>query len=279
MSEDKFRDIKKVSIVVPTYHQPEYFPICLDSIWFQDYQNIEIILVNDGSTDNTKDLIEEYFDNLKNEETSFAKYYNEETDIVERCYHLRYPNDKKREIKVIHHKENKGLGAALNTGFNTCTGDYCTYIASDDFFYPTMVSDCVSTIKTNNVDFVYADINIVDDAGRIMRQFNFPDYSFKNCFLDWYFCGICKLYKKSLHYELGYYKEDLFAHDHEMYLRFAMNGKSLFHINKVLAVSRYHGVDRQTVNHASAQWNRLFEESKALVRTARKFNLSQKTKS
>ncbi|MDA3791643.1 MAG: glycosyltransferase [Desulfobacula sp.] len=277
MIENEPSDITKVSVVVPTYHQPEYFPICLDSIWFQNYQNIEIIFVNDGSQDNTKEIIEQYLENIKEEETSFARYYNEETDSVERCYHLRYPNDKKREIKVIHHEENMGLGAALNKGFRACTGEYCTYIASDDYFYPTMVSDCVKAIEDNQFDFVFADINIVDDAGRIMHQFNYPDYSFDNSFLDWYFCGICKLYKRSLHDELGFYKEELFAHDHEMYLRFAMNGKSLFHINKVLAVSRYHGSDRLTGNHTTKRWNRLFEESKSLVRTARKFNTSKNT--
>lgn len=264
--------MKKVSVVVPTYNQAKYFPICLDAIWFQGYADIEIVLVNDGSSDTTKTEIERYLDDIQTEQTSYASFYNEKSDEVERVYHPRYPTGNNREIKVIHHERNRGLGAALNTGFKACTGFYCTYIASDDFFYPTMVEDCVKILESDDADFVFADINIVDDDGRIMRQFNYPDYSFKESFLNWYFCGICKLYKRSLHEEFGYYREDLLAHDHEMYLKFAMNRKKLVHINKVLAVSRYHGVERQVDNHNPKQWNRLFEESKELVRIARKYH-------
>ncbi len=261
---------KKVSIVVPTYNQAQYFPICLDTIWQQDYESIEIILVNDGSTDHTFEAIDNYIQGIGKDEVSFASHYNERDDVVERTYYPRY-TDRGRHLRIIHHEKNKGLGATLNTGFKACTGEYCTFIASDDYFYPTMVSDSVRALESEDADFVYADMNIVDDAGRIIRKFNLPDYSFENCFCNWYLCGICKLYKKELHDELGYYREDLFAHDAELFLRFAMNGKKLVHINKVLAVSRYHGEDRQVNNHTPQNWSRLFEETKELVRDARQF--------
>ena len=262
---------EKVSIIVPTYNQADYFPICLDTIWQQDYPNIEIVLVNDGSTDRTAQAIAEYQIGIETDEVSFASNYNEKKNLVERTYHPRY-NKRGRELKVITHEKNKGLGSALNTGFKASAGEYCTYIASDDYFYPTMVSDCVTALEKENADFVYADMNIVDDAGRIVRRFDLPDYSFANCFVHWYLCGICKLYKRVLHDELGLYREDLFAHDVELFQRFAMSGKKMVHLRKVLAAARYHGEDRQVHNHTPENWSRLFEECKQQALIAREFD-------
>lgn len=263
--------MKKVSIVVPTYNQAEYFPICLDTIWQQNHDNIEIVLVNDGATDQTAEAISSYLKGVDIDEVSYASHYNEISGEVERTWHPRY-SKAGRTLKVITHDKNRGLGAALNTGFRACTGEYCTYIASDDYFYPTMVSDCVAALETRNADFVYADMNIVNDAGRIIRRFDLPDYTFKNCFYHWYLCGICKLYRRDLHNELGYYREDLLAHDVELFQRFAMAGKSLVHIKKVLAAARHHGPERQVYNHTPQQWSRLFEECKQQALIARKFH-------
>ena len=55
---------------------------------------------------------------------------------------------------------------------------------------------------------------IVDDQGRIIRQFQLPDYSFESCFQDWYLCGVAKLYRRALHERWGYYDEKLLAPDH-----------------------------------------------------------------
>jgi glycosyltransferase involved in cell wall biosynthesis len=268
-------EVERVSIVVPTYNQAKYFPICLDTIWQQDYGNIEIVLVNDGSTDTTAQAISEYLKGIENDEVSYASNYNERDDIVERTCHARYARHG-RDLKVITHEVNRGLGATLNTGFKACTGTYCTYIASDDYFYPSMVSDCVNELEKENADFVYADINIVDDSGRIIRRFDLPEYSFKNCFYHWYLCGICKLYKRRLHDELGYYREDLFAHDVELYQRFAMNGKKLIHLRKILAAARHHGAERQIHNHTPRNWSRLFQECKQQALIARKFTTTHK---
>ena len=260
---------EKVSIVVPTYNQAQYLPICLDSIWFQDYPEIEIVCVVDGSTDNTAEVLAAYQQALEQDQTSFAANYNEESNEVERRYHPRYPAHG-RELKVIFHEQNKGLGPTLNTGSRACTGTYCTYIASDDMLEPTMASDLVRALE-EGADLAYADMFVVDDIGRILRHFALPDYSFEATFCHWYFCGVCKLYRRELHEQFGYYREDLLSHDHELYQRFAMNGARLKHVRKVLARVRDHGAERREYNHSPKQWSRLFEESKALVREARHF--------
>lgn len=257
------------SVIVPSYNQSSYLPVCLDSIWFQDWPEIEIIVVNDASTDTTSDVLDQYEGSLCSDKVSYACNYNEQSNIVERCEHPRYPA-KGRKLRIIHHSENKGLGAALNTGFKAATGEYCTFIASDDMFLPSALSELAFGLEKNNADFAYADMHIVDDAGRILRKFSLPDYHFEDTFCRWYLCGICKLYRRKLHDQIGYYDEKIKPQDHEMFLRFAMNGARFIHIPKVLANVRIHDHEREVDNHTPENWNKLYKESSALVMTARK---------
>ncbi|MBZ7954711.1 glycosyltransferase [Campylobacter sp. W0018] len=90
-----------VSIIVPIYNVEKYLRQCLDSIVKQTLENIEIILINDGSTDNCGKICDEYA--LKD-----------------------------KRIKVVH-KKNAGLGAAYNTGLDLATGEYIGFVESDDW--------------------------------------------------------------------------------------------------------------------------------------------------
>jgi glycosyltransferase involved in cell wall biosynthesis len=258
-----------VSVVVPTYNQSRYLPICLDSIMFQDYPDLEIIVVDDASTDNTRESLHGYEKTVSAERVSYACNYSEASGKVERCRHRRYPFEG-RELKIIHHDENKGLGVALNTGFHVATGAYCTFIASDDMLLPSAMSDLATALDTNQADFAYADMHIVDDAGRILRRFSLPDYTFEAAFCHWYLCGVCKLYRRELHDRVGFYNEQVKPQDHEMYLRFAMHGARFVHLPKVLANVRIHDGQRQVDNHLPVNWGKLYEESASLVRKARR---------
>ena len=258
-----------VSIVVPTYNQSQYLPVCLDAIWFQSYPSIEVIVVDDGSTDDTGEILDQYNAALAEEKVSYACNYNTQNNVVERCRHRRYPSAG-RDLRIIHHPENRGLGSALNTGFRSATGEYCTFIASDDMLLPSAMSD-LAALLDQGYDFAYADMHIVNDSGRILRRFSLPDYSFENAFCRWYLCGVCKLYRRELHDRFGYYDEKSKPQDHDMYLRFAMGGARFVHLPKVLANVRFHDGDRNVDNHSPANWNRLYEESAALVRQARQW--------
>jgi glycosyltransferase involved in cell wall biosynthesis len=268
--------MNRVSVVVPTYNQSQYLPACLDSLWFQDYKDIEIIVINDGSTDDTQEALKRYQTRLKNDSVSYAGYYDETDDSVQRVFHERYPKDG-RLLKVIEFGVNQGLATALNTGFRICTGVYCTYIPSDDICYPTMLSELASALEKSDADFVYGDMFIVDDSGNILRKFELPDYSFKQCFQNWYLCGLAKLYRKELHQRFGFYDQDLLAHDVELYLRFAINGVKFVHVSKVLMAVRDHGSGRLIDIHSPTNWSRLIEECKEQVRKARRFSDSMST--
>ncbi len=257
---------KTVSLIVPTYNQAQYLAACLDSIWFQDYPELEVVLVNDGSTDATAEVVAEFQRALAQDTASYASRYDADANVIERVHHPRYPQAGRRLV-VINHEKNRGLAPALNTGFAAATGEYCTYVPSDDMLLPSMVSEMVAELE-RGADFVYADMAIVDDHGRWMRRFALPDYSFENCFGDWYFCGVAKLYRRELHARFGGYDESLLAHDHELFQRFAEGGAVFRHIPRVLMYVRDHA-RREVDIHAPTAWNRLLEESKALVLRAR----------
>jgi len=261
----------KISVVVPAYNQGRYLAACLDSLWFQDHPDLEIIVVEDGSTDDTPSILDDYRRALAEDEASYASRYVPETDTLERVRHPRYPAAG-RSLRVIAHGVNRGLAAALNTGFAAATGEAVSYVPADDWCMPNMFSELACALSGAparvRADFAYADMLIVDDAFRVVRRFNLPDYSFARSFGDWYLCGNCKLYRRELHARFGFYDEALLAHDHELFQRFALGGARFVHVPKALMAVRDHAA-RQVDIHAPSSWSRLIGESKRLVLEAR----------
>ena len=113
---------KKISLILPIFNVEIFLQRCLQSIVGQDYPNIEIILINDGSTDQSGSICDE-----------FAK------------------SDKR--IKVIH-KQNQGVSAARNQGIKLSTGDYCCFIDSDDYIEPNFVSTMIHYLEKYSGDLV-----------------------------------------------------------------------------------------------------------------------------
>lgn len=232
-----------VSVIVPAYNQARYLRACLDSLWFQDYPDIEIVVVNDGATDDTPQVLATFQNDLETLMTSFASRYDAAADRLERTWHPVYAQDGRR-LRIVTHERNRGLAAALNSGVEACAGTYCTYVPCDDLAYPHMLSSLVDALQEQEADFAYADMHIVDDAMHVLRHFRLPAYSFEACFGDWYLCGVCKLYARSLHTRFGGYDETLLAHDHELFQRFAMGGARFVHVPRALMAVRDHPTAR-----------------------------------
>jgi glycosyltransferase involved in cell wall biosynthesis len=258
----------KASVVVPTFNQARYLAACLDSLWFQDHPDVEIVVVNDGSTDDTAGVLREYSLRVESDNVSYASFYDQETDRLERVHHPRYPSEG-RTLTIITHPVNRGLAAALNTGFKACTGEACTYVPSDDWCMPGMLLELVRALEDTPADFAYADMLIVNDAFQVVRRFNLPDYNFQRCFADWYLCGDAKLYRRELYERHGFFDESLLAHDHDLFLRFALGGARFTHVPKALFAKRDHSGEREVHIHAPGNWKRLIGESKKLVLSAR----------
>ena len=126
----------KVSILVAVYTIEKYIGKCIQSLINQDYKNIEIILVDDSSKDNSGKICDEY-----------AK--------------------KDERIKVIHHKNNTRLPGVRNTGLDNATGDYIVFVDGDDWLAPDFVSYMLSVIKDTNSDMA---INLVNFTTRDLVQ-------------------------------------------------------------------------------------------------------------
>lgn len=134
----------KISIVVPVYNSSKYLKECLDSLLNQTYKNLEILCVNDGSKDNSLDILNDY-------------------------------SKQDGRIKVFT-KENEGKGAASarNLGLRNATGDYVLFLDSDDFFECTMVEEVVSKALDKNADVVIYRAQWFDDKTKCVTKMYEP---------------------------------------------------------------------------------------------------------
>ena len=130
-----------ISVVLPIYNVEKYLRRCLDSIVNQTYKNLEILLVNDGSTDNCLKICEEY-----------AKSDN--------------------RIKVIN-KKNAGLGMARNTGIDNARGEYICFFDSNDYIELDTIEKAYQIIVSENVEIVCFGFNKVNTKGKIVEK-NIP---------------------------------------------------------------------------------------------------------
>ncbi len=141
----------KVSIIIPTYNVEEYLEECLDSVCRQTLKDIEILCVNDGSTDGSLEIIKRYA--------------------------------AKDERIVVLDGPNGGYGKAMNRGLDAATGEYIGIVEPDDFIALTMYEDLAKLADENALDFVKADFY------RFTRRSN-GDMSLKYNHLDktgeWY---------------------------------------------------------------------------------------------
>lgn len=111
-----------ISVIVPVYNAEKHLARCVDSILNQSYKELEVILVDDGSVDNSSKLCDAYM-------------------------------AKDKRVKVIH-KENGGVSSARNTGINVSKGQFVTFVDSDDWIEKNMYESLIQKIKEENVDMV-----------------------------------------------------------------------------------------------------------------------------
>ncbi len=163
-----------VSIIVPIYNVEKYLERCVDSIRNQTYRNLEIILVDDGSPDNCGRMCD-----------AFA--------------------GEDPRIRVIH-KPNGGLSEARNAGLESATGEYVSFIDSDDFIHPEMIRDLYGRMQKHQADIVQCSFrsvtedSIVDpgpDNEKVLSNLEALRYLYTPFVVD-YVMACNKLYRKAL---------------------------------------------------------------------------------
>lgn len=184
---DKIQD--KISIIVPIYNVEEYIEKCIDSLINQTYKNIEIVLVDDGSTDKSYDICKRY-------------------------------SEKDSRIKLIH-KKNGGLSDARNVGIDNATGEYITFVDSDDWLSYNYCEIMIKEINETKADIVMSNLVYVysnDYTFEVEEKFDKKSYTnieALEAFEDTInVVAVSKLYKRelfdNLRYRVGKIHEDEF---------------------------------------------------------------------
>ena len=123
----------KISMIIPVYNAEQYLKKCVDSVRAQTYGKLEIMLVDDGSTDSSGELCDAYA-------------------------------EKDERIRVVH-KENGGLVSAWKAGVKECSGEYVSFLDSDDWINPEMLSEMSAYLTGNDREMVISDYIIERDGG------------------------------------------------------------------------------------------------------------------
>lgn len=228
-----------LSIIVPVYNTSKYLRKCLDSIFRAIPRKTEVIVINDGSTDNSESIILEYQKNHKN---------------------IRY-------IK----QENQGLPGVKNRGLREALGKYVIFIDSDDYFGEKGYSDMLKTAKRNNADLVECAITTVyPDGGTIIREIGSAAENSSlverslNCGLT---CSSCnKMVKKELYQGLDF--PNLHNEDVAVTPILILNSKKLFYIEKPYY---YYVQHEDSMNHGFKESRfDIFETTKICIERAKK---------
>ena len=136
----------KLSFIVPVYNVAPYLRKCVDSLLAQDYDDYEIILVDDGSTDDSPQICDEY---------AASPLSAAGTSPFSEADHSIIP------IRVIH-QENGGLSAARNAGIKCANGAYLCFVDSDDYWEPNVLGSLMAQVERENLDvlrFNYSNVN------------------------------------------------------------------------------------------------------------------------
>ncbi len=211
----------KVSIILPVYNVEKYLKECMDSIVNQTFEDIEIICINDGSTDNSLAILNSYA-------------------------------SKDGRIKIIS-QENAGIGAARNVGMRAAEGDYIFFIDSDDFIYLDAIEDMYESAVLNDSDIVlfrrtrefdidrvknhegYNFDSIFKISGDDYREFTFDYKDLKQFVLNGYLAVWMKFYKREFlnRYDDFYFQEGIAYEDGLFHVKVFLRAERMSHIPKV----------------------------------------------
>ncbi|WP_295127629.1 glycosyltransferase family 2 protein [uncultured Chitinophaga sp.] len=136
---------KKVSIIVPVYNGAQFISETLDSIYNQHYRNIELIVIDGASTDNTVEVVKAH----------------------------------KQQPDILISEKDKGMYDALRKGCERATGDYMCYINSDDRLLPYTLEQVVHKFETEKCDLVFGDVNYINETGDVIFMYKGVNFGYK----------------------------------------------------------------------------------------------------
>lgn len=127
-----------VSVIIPTYNRAYVLPMAINSVLAQDYENIQLIIADDGSKDNTREIVE--------------SFYNPQIEY--------------------YYQENKGQGAARNLGLQHARGEFIATLDSDDLWYPSFLNEQINELINHNLDFTFVNYWHEQKGKNLVSQLN-----------------------------------------------------------------------------------------------------------
>lgn len=217
-------ELPLVTIVTPNYNYEEFIGDTINSVLNQDYPNIEYIVVDDGSTDNSLEVIQ------------------------------KISNDNPGSMRIIKQK-NSGQSVALNNGFNQSKGEILCWLNSDDLLEPSAISIAVNFLNRNeDIDMVFGERIDIDGKGNILRinrgaywgkyHFRFHQPNAQEV----------SFWRRKIFFDSGLINEKYkFCMDYELFIRFDKIGKITF-LPIHLGYYRYH-TDAKSVRVDENRWD------------------------
>lgn len=203
----------KISIIIPVYNGKNFLRKAIDSALAQTYKNIEVIVVNDGSSDDTKSIMDSYGD-----------------------------------VIISIHKQNGGVSSALNLGIQKMSGEYFAWLSHDDVLKPDACDMYISLLQEcDRETVIYSNYDIIDKDGKVYNSTNFEAiYSLKELEMSVYpvisgFVNGCACLIHKNHFKrVGLFDESLkITQDNDMWFRIFRNSKIKF-CTEIVSSKRYH---------------------------------------
>ncbi|SPP99513.1 putative Glycosyl transferase, family 2 [Candidatus Sulfobium mesophilum] len=197
-----------VSVVIPTYNCGQYIRQAIESALSQTYKGREIIVVDDGSSDNTYEIIKPY------EESGSLRYI---------------------------YQENRGLPGARNTGIQNAQGEFVVVLDADDELDERMISLCLEQVEKENTDWCVCDIIRVEtyreDLRKEVYRAKLPQNNYKLAILADDFISRSAFFRKTSLYDIGLYHEDVQVRvDWEINIRLILAGKQFSYMPEPLYI-------------------------------------------
>ena len=177
-----------VSIVLPVYNGEKFLDISIKSCLEQTYKNWELLIIDDGSSDNSERI---------------ARKYSEQD-----C-----------RISYFRNSENLKLPRTLNRGFSLANGKYLTWTSDDNYYRPDAIKKMVSTLEETDAGFVFAACSIINANGDKISENRAPK-EYRHAIWDYDFVGACFMYTREVYERIGEYDPNMFlCEDYDYWLR------------------------------------------------------------
>lgn len=194
----------KLTVVTPSYNQGKYIRRTIESVLSQEVENLEYIVMDGGSTDETVDILKEYGDKI-----------------------------------IWRSEKDKGQTDAVNKGIREATGEIIGWLNSDDIYYPGAVKKVLEVFETHpEVNVVYGNANHITEEDDFIEEYYTEDFDYERLKDICFICQPSLFFRKSVVDKYGYLDDTLqYCMDYDYWLRLG-KGEKFYRLNELIAGSR-----------------------------------------